>query len=50
MMVLPATTKDNSWAHGIGLKSIRALATRYGGDMIVRTHDHMFSLTVSVRS
>lgn len=47
---LPATTKDNSWAHGIGLKSIRALATRYGGDMIVRTHDHMFSLTVSVRS
>ncbi|WP_418969547.1 GHKL domain-containing protein [Alloscardovia omnicolens] len=46
---LPVTTKSPSWSHGIGLKSIRSLALKYGGDMIVNIHDHTFSLKISVR-
>lgn len=43
---LPVTTKGSSTEHGFGLKSIRYLAQKYGGSMMVTVEDHWFILKV----
>lgn len=42
---LPKTTKDDSGYHGFGMKSIRLVTEKYGGELTV-TADDMFHLTV----
>lgn len=42
---LPETTKKDPENHGYGLKSIRMVAEKYGGEMTVMT-DEMFHLTI----
>ena len=43
---LPKTTKKNKQYHGIGLKSIRHIAEKYGGDISVSTEMGCFNLEV----
>lgn len=43
---LPATSKEDAQSHGIGLKSIRDIARKYGGDITVRAEEGAFMLTV----
>lgn len=45
---LPVTTKERDGYHGFGLKSIRAAAEKYGGQMSVHTERRLFILRVSV--
>ncbi len=42
----PVTTKDDKNYHGFGLRSIRAIARKYGGEMNVDAHGDVFSLTL----
>lgn len=43
---LPVTTKSDAENHGLGLKSIRYIAEKYGGRMSVRTEGDMFYLNI----
>lgn len=43
---LPLTTKTDSENHGYGLKSIRSLAEKYGGNLRVRVQENIFSLLI----
>lgn len=43
---LPVTTKDDKQNHGFGLRSIRYLAKKYGGDMAVSAEGHIFTLQI----
>ncbi len=43
---LPKTTKSDKLHHGYGLKSIRAIAGRYGGEMLLGAKDNIFTLDV----
>ena len=43
---LPKTTKKNKQYHAIGLKSIRYIAEKYGGDISVSTEMNCFNLEV----
>lgn len=43
---LPLTTKDDQRNHGFGLRSIRYLAKKYGGDMVVSVSGHIFTLQI----
>lgn len=45
---LPATTKADSTHHGFGLKSIRAIAERYGGAMTVCAEGGVFTVQVAI--
>lgn len=45
---LPVTTKADKRNHGYGLKSIRYLAQKYGGQMCVSTQDHVFILQIVI--
>ena len=45
---LPRTTKRGS-GHGYGLRSIRSIAERWGGEMSVRAQDGIFKLSVFMR-
>ena len=45
---LPVTTKPDAAAHGIGLKSIRAIARRYGGDIRIDAAPPVFTLQISL--
>ena len=45
---LPVTTKPDAVAHGIGLKSIRAIARRYGGDIRIDAAPPVFTLQISL--
>ena len=45
---LPITTKGDKVSHGIGLKSIRTIAEKYGGDVSASTEDQAFILTVLI--
>lgn len=40
------STKADSHTHGFGVKSIRHIATQYGGNVTIKTEDHWFTLTV----
>lgn len=43
---LPVTTKADKQRHGYGLKSIRYLAQKYGGQMCVSVQDRVFILQI----
>ena len=43
---LPATSKDDPDYHGFGLRSIRDIARRHGGNLTLEPADGRFSLTV----
>lgn len=45
---LPVTSKADAANHGIGVKSIRTLAQRYGGDIAIRTEDQIFLLQIVI--
>ncbi|MDE6841335.1 MAG: ATP-binding protein [Oscillospiraceae bacterium] len=45
---LPATTKEQNGYHGFGLKSIRATAEKYKGQMSVHMERKLFILRVSI--
>lgn len=45
---LPVTTKRDKASHGLGLKSIRSIARRYGGDVLVTAREPIFTLQVSL--
>ncbi len=45
---LPATSKANKQDHGIGLKSIRSTAEKYGGDIAIQSTDHIISLQILI--
>jgi len=43
---MPASTKRDKRYHGFGLKSIRSIASRYGGSMAIASKDGWFELRV----
>lgn len=43
---LPVTTKRNRQYHGFGMKSMRHLATKYGGSMVTSVKDRVFILQI----
>lgn len=45
---LPLTTKSDQRNHGFGLRSIRYLAKKYGGDMVVSVSGHIFTLQIMI--
>lgn len=45
---LPLTTKADAFSHGLGLKSIRNIARRYGGDIHISAREPMFTLRISL--
>lgn len=40
------TTKDDRLRHGYGMSSMRAICDKYGGDMVVKTEDKVFTLNI----
>ncbi len=45
---LPLTTKQDEQLHGYGTKSIRAIVRNYGGTVLIRTEDRIFSLEILI--
>lgn len=45
---LPLTTKSDKASHGIGLRSIRSIALKYGGDACASTEDQAFILSILI--
>lgn len=45
---LPVTTKSNHHLHGFGVKSIRLIVEKYGGEMGISTKDGIFSLCILI--
>lgn len=45
---LPVTSKTDAANHGIGTKSIRTLARRYGGDINISLEDQTFLLQIVI--
>ncbi|OZG65271.1 GHKL domain-containing protein [Bifidobacterium eulemuris] len=45
---LPVTTKADAASHGLGLKSIRHIARRYGGDILVTAEPPVFTVQISL--
>ena len=45
---LPRSTKGDDWNHGYGTKSIRAIAERYGGNVMIQTKEQVFSLIILI--
>lgn len=43
---LPQTTKGDKNYHGFGLKSIKSIVEKYGGDMYVTARDGVFNLNL----
>jgi len=43
---LPKTTKSNSDYHGYGIKSIKATAEKYGGNMTINTSNNWFVIRI----
>ena len=43
---LPVTTKQERLYHGFGLRSIRTLTEKYGGDMQIEAKDGIFRLSI----
>lgn len=44
---LPITVKDDAARHGYGLKSIRYIVQRHGGEMNITAKDHRFELKIT---
>lgn len=45
---MPVTNKPEKHHHGFGLRSIRAIAEKYGGSMAVHAEERIFRLTVTL--
>lgn len=45
---VPQTSKADTANHGIGVKSIRTLARRYGGDIAISAEDQIFLLQIAI--
>lgn len=45
---LPGTTKQDVINHGYGLRSIQNIVRHYGGQLSVRTEDHIFYLDIMI--
>ena len=45
---VPVTSKSDTANHGIGVKSIRTLAQRYGGEIEISTEDQTFLLQIVI--
>lgn len=45
---LPVTSKSGKYYHGFGLKSIRLIAGKYGGDMSIQAENGIFTLQVMI--
>lgn len=45
---VPVTSKQDAANHGIGVRSIRTLAQRYGGDIEINTEDQVFLLQIVI--
>lgn len=45
---LPVTTKADKTSHGLGLRSIRYIAEKYGGVMNLHTRDNVFLLNIVI--
>ena len=43
---LPQTTKADKANHGFGMRSMRAIAERYGGTLVARAEDGVFHLDI----
>ncbi|MCI9518146.1 MAG: GHKL domain-containing protein [Clostridia bacterium] len=43
---LPKTTKGDSAYHGYGMKSVRLLCDKYGGEMSIKTENQVFNLNI----
>lgn len=43
---LPQTTKDNDGWHGFGLKSIKMIVQKYGGELSMHAEDGVFHLSI----
>ncbi len=46
---IPRTTKEGKGKHGAGMRSIRQVAERYGGHMMIETGEKVFGLTVYLK-
>ena len=46
---LPLTTKQDRSNHGFGMRSMRAIAERYGGTLVARAEDETFRLNVMLQ-
>lgn len=47
---LPLTTKEDKNYHGFGLKSVKYIVEKYGGDMFVEAKDGLFKLNILLPS
>lgn len=45
---LPITTKRDTFNHGFGTRSIRVIAQRYGGSVMIHTENQIFSLEILI--
>lgn len=45
---LPKTSKENKGSHGFGVRSIKAMAEKYGGSIHIETGDGIFTLTILI--
>ncbi|MGI5930511.1 ATP-binding protein [Pseudoflavonifractor sp.] len=45
---LPRTTKDQAAYHGFGLKSVRLMAEKYGGNLSVGTAENIFYVNIMI--
>lgn len=45
---IPVTTKDNKDYHGYGMRSIKRIVEKYGGDFSVSTGDMLFQLNIMI--
>ena len=45
---LPVTTKTDDGYHGYGVKSMRFIAEKYNGDMVVKAEAHMFVVEILI--
>lgn len=45
---LPVTTKEDKRNHGYGVKSIRAIVTKYDGQLLIGTDGQVFSLQILI--
>ena len=44
----PVTSKNGKYYHGFGLKRIRSIAVKYGGDISIDTENGIFSLQIMI--
>ena len=43
---LPKTTKSDSSIHGYGMKSVRMICDKYGGEFTITVKDDLFTLNM----